>query len=98
MIDNDTIHSRPRLLLLVVLSSVEECNFKFLKSKLEFTDGVLSVHLTKLEEAGYIKTVKSFLNKRPNTVYSLTRSGQLDFLEYIEEMESLFDIAKNALL
>ncbi|MBN2436618.1 MAG: transcriptional regulator [Spirochaetes bacterium] len=97
MIDNDTIHSRPRFLILVILSSVDECNFKFLKEKLEFTDGVLSVHLTKLEEAGYVKAVKSYLNKRPNSVYSLTQKGQKALLEYVEEMESLFEIIKESL-
>ncbi|MFW5807865.1 MAG: transcriptional regulator [Spirochaetota bacterium] len=97
MLDNDIIHSRPRLLILVLLSSVEECNFKFLKTKLEFTDGVLSVHLSKLEEAGYVKAEKSFLNKKPNTCYSLTEPGRLALLEYIEEMESLFDIVRESL-
>lgn len=97
MLDNDIIHSRPRFLILVVLSSVEECNFKFLKEKLEFTDGVLSVHLSKLEDAGYVRAEKSFLNKRPNSSYSLTDEGRHALLEYVEEMESLFEIIKESM-
>ena len=97
MIDNEIIHSRPRLLLMIFLSSIENCNFTLLKSKLGFTDGVLSVHLQKLEEHGYISVHKSFIDKRPNTNYELTKKGLTKLLEYIEEMEGLFKIVKESL-
>jgi DNA-binding PadR family transcriptional regulator len=97
MIDNDIIHSRPRLLLMIMLCSVEECTFTFLKNKLLFTDGVLSVHLQKLEEHTYISVTKSFTGKRPQTTYTITKGGKRKLLEYINEMEELFDIVKKSL-
>ncbi len=97
MLNNDIIHSRPRLLIMIMLSTVADCNFSFLKKKLQFTDGVLSVHMQKLEEAGYVKIEKSFIGKRPNTDYKMTNSGIKALLEYIHEMEDLFSIVKNTL-
>jgi DNA-binding HxlR family transcriptional regulator len=76
---------------------VEECNFSFLKEKLEFTDGVLSVHLKKLEENKYISVKKSFLNNRPNTDYKITQKGRIKLLEYIANMEDLIKTVKDSL-
>jgi len=56
---NDLIHSKQRLLILVVLSSVEEASFSFLREKLDVTDGALSIHLQKLESFGIINVEKT---------------------------------------
>ena len=66
------IHEPARLAILTVLSSVRAADFVFLQRMTGLTQGNLSSHLTKLEEAGLIRIEKSFVGKRPNTSASLT--------------------------
>jgi len=82
------IHSRVRLAVISLLISVEEADFNYLKKETETTDGNLSVHLTKLEEAGYIKVKKSFRGKKPLTVCSLTEKGKAAFARYLKALET----------
>jgi len=88
MID-DVIHSRLRLAVMAVLMGVEEAEFTFLRDKVNATDGNLSVHLKKLEEAKYIKVRKLFVDRKPQSLYSLTEQGRNAFASYINHLESL---------
>jgi DNA-binding transcriptional ArsR family regulator len=80
------IHEPSRLAILTILSGVKEADFKFLLRMSELTRGNLSVHLSKLEEAGYVKVKKRFIDKKPNTVYSLTKEGGKAFNNYLKNM------------
>lgn len=86
---NDVIHSRIRLAVMALLVTVEEADFVFLKEKVNATDGNMSVHLKKLEESGYISVKKEFVDRKPKTVYSLTKTGRKAFEAYIEQLEKL---------
>jgi len=86
---DDVIHSRIRLALMALLISVEEAEFNFLKEKVNATDGNLSVHLKKLEEANYISVKKEFVDRKPRTVYALTKTGIKAFELYVAQLEKL---------
>lgn len=86
---DDVIHSRIRLAIVAVLISVDEADFNFLKEKVNATDGNLSVHLRKLEEAGYIIVRKEFVDRKPKTVYMLSKKGVKAFEIYIERLEKM---------
>lgn len=86
---DDIIHSRIRLAIVAVLISVDEADFNFLKEKVNATDGNLSVHLKKLEEAGYIHVRKEFVDRKPKTVYALSKKGMKAFEIYIERLEKM---------
>lgn len=88
---DDIIHSRIRLAIISVLIAVDEAEFKFLKEKVKTTDGNLSVHLKKLDEAGYIFVRKEFVNKKPVTSYRLSKKGQGAFQMYVERLEKLIN-------
>ena len=64
---DDTVHQRVRLGILAVLSETTECTFAVLRDELDLTDGNLSVHLRKLEGAGYVAIDKRFVGRRPQT-------------------------------
>jgi DNA-binding transcriptional ArsR family regulator len=81
------IHEPSRLAILTILSGVKEADFKFLLRMSGLTRGNLSVHLSKLEEAGYVNVNKRFISKVPNTVYNLTKEGRKAFNDYLENME-----------
>lgn len=86
---DDLIHSRIRLAIISVLVAVEEADFNFLKEKVNATDGNLSVHLKKLEDAKYISVKKEFIERKPKTVYSLTKIGIKAFELYVAQLEKL---------
>ena len=86
---NDIIHSRIRLAVMSVLIAVDEAEFNFLKEKVKTTDGNLSVHLRKLEDAGYISVKKAFVDRKPVTTYKLTAKGRKAFETYVENLEKL---------
>ena len=83
------IHERLRLGILSALSVNESLTFNELKRMLDSTDGNLSVHARKLEEAGYIGCVKSFEGRVPRTDYRLTPSGKRALERYLDHMEAL---------
>jgi len=83
------IHSKIRLGIISFLFRIEEAEFNELKSQLKATDGNLSVHLSKLEENGYIGMRKYFKGKIPCTSYSITEKGRKAFTAYIKELEHL---------
>lgn len=86
---NDIIHSRIRLAIMSVLVTVEEAEFNYLKEKVKSTDGNLSVHLRKLEEAKYINVKKEFVGRKPVSSYSLSKKGEKAFEAYIDSLEKL---------
>lgn len=83
------IHERLRLGILSALSVSDSLTFNELKKLLESTDGNLSVHARKLEEAGYIACSKSFEGRMPKTEYKLTASGRRALERYLDHMEAL---------
>jgi DNA-binding MarR family transcriptional regulator len=83
------VHERLRLGILGALSVNEELTFNELKKLLDTTDGNLSVHARKLEEAGYIACLKSFDGRLPKTEYKLTASGRRALERYLDHMEAL---------
>lgn len=84
---DDIIHSRIRLAAMAVLVSVEEAEFTFLRDRVGATDGNISVHLRKLEEAGYIDVRKTFVGRKPLSSYRLTDKGREAFRRYVERLE-----------
>ena len=73
--------------MLSILASAAEADFNFLKSATGATDGNLSTHLAKLEEAGYIRIKKSFQGKKPLTKCLLTERGRAALSRYVEALE-----------
>jgi DNA-binding MarR family transcriptional regulator len=86
---DDVIHSRVRLGVMAYLMAADAADFNTLKAKLDTTDGTLSVHLRKLEDAGYIVIEKSFRNRRPLTETRLTPSGRRAFRGYLNAIAKL---------
>jgi DNA-binding MarR family transcriptional regulator len=86
---DDIIHSKIRLGIMVALISADEAEFVFLKKTIGTTDGNLSVHLKKLEDAEYILSTKAFVDRKPLTTYKLTPKGRKAFKTYLEQMEKL---------
>ena len=86
---DEVIHGRMRLGIMVYLADVETADFTELKTVLEATQGNLSVHLKKLDEAGYVAIDKSFQNNKPLTRVTLTPSGRKAFAAYLEALGGL---------
>lgn len=86
------IHSRIRLSALSILISVKEADFNYLKKAIGATDGNLSTHLSKLEEAGYIAVKKSFLGKKPSSTYTVTTKGRAGFSQYVKALDEILNI------
>jgi DNA-binding MarR family transcriptional regulator len=74
-----------------VLITLEEAEFKFLKEKVNTTDGNLSVHLKKLENAEYIEVKKEFIDRKPVSSYKLSEKGKKAFELYIKKLEDLIN-------
>ena len=83
------IHERLRLGILSALSVNDSLTFNELKRTLDTTDGNLSVHARKLEEAGYVACSKSFEGRMPRTDYRLTATGKRALERYLDHMEAL---------
>jgi len=86
---DEVIHGRVRLGIMAYLANAEVADFNELKGVLQTTQGNLSVHLRKLEEAGYVEIEKSFLGRKPLTRARLTRAGRKAFGSYLEAMRKL---------
>jgi hypothetical protein len=84
-----TIHERIRLGIVSALAVNDTLSFADLKALLETTDGNLSVHARKLEEAGYIACEKSFLGRQPHTAFAITAQGRSALERYLGHMEAL---------
>jgi DNA-binding MarR family transcriptional regulator len=88
------VHERLRLGILSALAVNSSLTFNDLKKLLQTTDGNLSVHARKLEEAHYIHCDKSFVGKVPRTEYRMTAAGRRALERYLDEMESLIQAAR----
>lgn len=86
---DDVIHGRMRLGIMAYLANAEAADFNELKELLQATQGNLSVHLRKLEEAEYIAIEKSFLNRKPLTRARITDKGRTAFKAYLEALGKL---------
>jgi DNA-binding HxlR family transcriptional regulator len=86
---DEIIHGRIRLGIMAYLSGAETADFNTLKARLQTTDGNLSVHLRKLEEAGLVAVSKSFNGRKPLTEASLTDEGRTAFVAYLDAMAGL---------
>lgn len=85
------IHERMRLGIVSALAANESLTFNELKKLLKTTDGNLSVHARRLEEAEYIVCTKSFAGRVPRTEYSLTATGRQALERYLNHMEALIE-------
>lgn len=86
---DDVIHGRVRLGVMAYLAASDVAEFNELKTKVGATDGTLSVHLRKLEEAGYIAIEKTFRDRRPLTRAKLTPEGRKAFRVYLDALGKL---------
>ena len=88
---DDLIHGRVRLALMAFLSGAGTAEFTDLRKRIGVTDGNLSIHIRKLEDAGYIEVEKRFKDRRPQTLCRLTEKGRDAWLQYISRMEALLN-------
>ncbi|HEY8711470.1 MAG TPA: transcriptional regulator [Thermoanaerobaculia bacterium] len=88
------IHEKTRLAIVSALAVNRSLTFNELKAILETTDGNVSVHARKLEEANYLACRKSFKGRIPRTEYSLTAAGRRAFEKYLSHMEALIKAAR----
>ncbi len=91
------VHERIRLGIVSALAANDKLTFAELKEILHTSDGNLSVHARRLEEAGYIKVSKGFEDRKPKTEYRLTVKGKKALVTYLEKMESILGAARDAL-
>ncbi len=83
------IHAQLRLAIMTLLSQVEEADFTWLREHLKATDGNLSVHARKLEDAGYLTVEKRFVDRTPRTIYRLHPSGRAAYARYLTALRRL---------
>lgn len=88
------IHERMRLAIVSALAANASLSFNDLKALLGTTDGNLSVHARRLEEAGYVAVSKSFHRRMPRTVYRLAPEGRRAFERYLGHLEALVQGAR----
>jgi len=89
------IHERMRLGIVSALAVNERLSFNDLKMLLRTTDGNLSVHARKLEEAGYIRCDKSFVGRLPKTEFRLTAAGKRALERYLDHMEAIIHATRD---
>jgi DNA-binding MarR family transcriptional regulator len=89
------IHERMRLAIVSALAVNPTLSFTELKALVKTTDGNLSVHARKLEDAGYIACSKSFEGRLPRTDYRLTAAGRRALEHYLSHMEALIEATRN---
>jgi len=86
---DEVIHGRVRLGVMAFLSTAETAEFNEIKRRLQTTDGNLSVHLRKLEDAAYVAVDKSFVGRKPLTRITITPDGRAAFVRYLDAMAKL---------
>lgn len=91
---DEVIHGRLRLGIMAYLSTVSPAPFVELRAKVNASDGNLSTHLSKLEEAGYVKLDKRFVDKKPRTSIHLTPKGRKAWIEYLNKLQALLSAAE----
>lgn len=88
------IHERMRLGIISALAANKKLSFNELKDLLNTTDGNISVHARKLEDAGYLVCEKSFIKRKPLTEYKITKAGRSALEKYLNHMEALINAMK----
>lgn len=88
------IHERMRLGIISALAANEKLSFTELRDQLKTTDGNISVHARKLEDAGYLTCEKSFRGRTPLTEYAITSAGRKALAKYLDHMEALIKAMK----
>jgi DNA-binding transcriptional ArsR family regulator len=88
------LHEPSRAVIVAILAAVESADFVFLQRETGLTKGNLSAHLTKLEEAGYIKIEKTFRGKYPLTLCKLTEIGREAFAAYRKKLSQFVEQTK----
>jgi DNA-binding transcriptional ArsR family regulator len=84
------IHEPARLMIMSLLYAIPEADFLYIQKECDFTQGNLSSHLAKLDEAGYIYINKIFKGKYPLTLCTLTNAGRKAFEEYVHKMRIIY--------
>ena len=90
------LHDRMRLGIVSALAAADDMSFTDLKAALNATDGNLSVHARKLEDAGYVSCEKTFAGRTPRTTYTLTASGRRALEKYLDHMDAIIRAARNS--
>jgi DNA-binding transcriptional ArsR family regulator len=88
------IHDRTRLAIISALAASGSLTFTELKQLLDLSDGNLSVHARKLEDAGYLTCTKGFEGRLPKTQFSLTEAGHRALRQYLDHMEAIIRHAR----
>lgn len=87
-------HERVRLGIVSALAGNERVAFTDLRDSLGLTDGNLSAHARKLEDAGYLACHKSFVGRTPHTEYELTANGRVELTRYLDHLEAIIRTAR----
>jgi len=88
------IHEPARLMIVTLLYAVQQADFLYLLHETGLTKGNLSAHLSKLEEAGYVRIEKTFRGKVPHTLVALTPEGRKAFEVYRQQLNALIQSPK----
>lgn len=86
---NKAFENKVRLGIMSVLAVNERADFKMLKELLQLTDGNLAGHLKVLEDLGHLQIQKQFVERKPNTSYSVTENGKTAFVEHLNALEKI---------
>lgn len=89
------VHDRTRLAIMAALAGSETLSFTDLKTITGTTDGNLSVHARRLEEAGYVVCEKTFAGRTPRTDYRLSAAGRAAFKKYLDHMDALIKATRH---
>src|SRR5262249_26009898 len=92
---DEILHSRVRLAIVAFLAGAKTADFAAVRDAIKTTDGNASIHLRKLEDAGYIAMRKRFVARKPQTRYSLTERGRQALLAYVAHLETLLPPSDN---
>jgi DNA-binding MarR family transcriptional regulator len=85
------VHEPARLNILALLYVVKSADFIFIMRQTGLTQGNVSSHLNKLENAEYVEIIKGYAGKRPQTMISLTKKGRVAFKKYVQSMQQILD-------
>jgi len=88
---DDLIHGRLRMGIMAYLSAVNPASFPELLEKTGTSNGNLSTHLTKLENAGFVRQEKGFKGKRPQTLVYVTEAGRQAWIDYLDAMRKILE-------
>src|SRR5499427_2045466 len=86
---DEMLASRVRLAIIAFLAGAKTADFAAVRDATKMTDGNASIHLRKLEDAGYVAMQKRFVARKPQTLYSLTERGRKALLDYVTHLEAL---------